>query len=122
MTVAQSFEEWATAVADLYGFQYLPQSGIDGSFGPQTLAAVKAYQTANGLSRDGLVGPNTWHSLLSHLTFQRYECEVLCYYVYSSPSSLGKNRWAMDDNSVNSWEFIWNGQVGIYSTQPHLGM
>ena len=37
---------------------------VDGSFGPKTLAAVKSYQKANGLSVDGSVGPKTWAKLL----------------------------------------------------------
>lgn len=32
---------------------------VDGSFGPQTLAAVKQYQQKNGLDVDGMVGPQT---------------------------------------------------------------
>ena len=36
---------------------------VDGSFGPQTLAAVKQYQQANGLDVDGMVGPQTQASL-----------------------------------------------------------
>ncbi|WP_225448215.1 peptidoglycan-binding protein [Streptacidiphilus sp. P02-A3a] len=33
--------------------------GVDGDFGPGTLTAVKNYQSAHGLSADGIVGPNT---------------------------------------------------------------
>jgi murein DD-endopeptidase MepM/ murein hydrolase activator NlpD len=35
----------------------------DGSFGPQTLSAVKSYQRSKGLSADGIVGPKTWSAL-----------------------------------------------------------
>jgi len=34
---------------------------VDGSFGPGTEKAVKAYQTRKGLKADGMVGPNTWY-------------------------------------------------------------
>lgn len=47
--------------------QILNQQGygldIDGSFGPKTLAAVKAYQKNKGLAVDGSVGPATWGAL-----------------------------------------------------------
>lgn len=37
----------------------------DGVFGAKTLAAVKNYQAANGLTSDGVIGPMTWTSLLA---------------------------------------------------------
>lgn len=37
---------------------------IDGSFGPATESAVKAFQKANGLEADGSVGRKTWTKLL----------------------------------------------------------
>jgi len=38
---------------------------IDGVFGSRTAAAVLAFQQANGLAADGIVGPNTWSALLA---------------------------------------------------------
>ena len=40
------------------------QVSVDGIFGPLTEAAVKAVQTANGLTVDGIVGPQTWPKLI----------------------------------------------------------
>ncbi|GAA2472652.1 phage tail tip lysozyme [Terrabacter carboxydivorans] len=36
----------------------------DGSFGAATDSAVRSYQSAHGLTVDGVVGDNTWYSLL----------------------------------------------------------
>lgn len=37
---------------------------IDGAYGPQTEAAVMAFQRDHGLSIDGIVGPMTWEAVL----------------------------------------------------------
>lgn len=44
--------------------------GVDpiGNFGPKTEAAVKAWQSANGLTADGIVGDGTWSKLFAEGT------------------------------------------------------
>jgi peptidoglycan hydrolase-like protein with peptidoglycan-binding domain len=44
---------------DLAGIGYLPTSGVDGKYGPQTRAAVRGFQHDNGLAEDGVYGSRT---------------------------------------------------------------
>lgn len=41
--------------------------GLDGVFGTQTRNAVSSFQSRNGLSADGILGPNTWSRLMSQV-------------------------------------------------------
>lgn len=57
------------AVAALQGILYYQKYnlgvwGVDGDFGVATRAAVRNFQTRNGLSPDGIVGEATWTKLL----------------------------------------------------------
>ncbi len=49
---------------DVRKLQELLGIAADGIFGSITKAAVKEYQSANGLKSDGIVGPLTWGKLL----------------------------------------------------------
>lgn len=40
---------------------------VDGIFGANTQAAVRAFQQANGLAVDGIIGPRTWTALMAYL-------------------------------------------------------
>ncbi len=40
-------------------------TGVDGAFGPDTVAAVKAWKVAHGLPDTGVVGADTWRALLA---------------------------------------------------------
>ena len=40
---------------------------IDGVYGSKTVAAVKYFQSKNGLTVDGIVGPNTWNRIMGEV-------------------------------------------------------
>ena len=46
-----------------FGYSVGPYK-VDGSFGPDTLKAVKKFQKDYGLKVDGYVGPNTYKKLV----------------------------------------------------------
>jgi hypothetical protein len=40
-----------------------PQIAVDGDIGPETVAAIKAFQKTNKLTVDGIPGPQTWDAI-----------------------------------------------------------
>jgi peptidoglycan hydrolase-like protein with peptidoglycan-binding domain len=61
---------------EVYAIQYLLRHhgsaiAADGAFGPQTRAAVQAFQTSKSLASDGIVGPNTWAELIKNMNVQQ---------------------------------------------------
>jgi peptidoglycan hydrolase-like protein with peptidoglycan-binding domain len=48
-----------------YGLWETTPQGVDGKFGPNTAASVRAFQTWAGLKVDGIVGQQTWDAPLS---------------------------------------------------------
>jgi peptidoglycan hydrolase-like protein with peptidoglycan-binding domain len=62
--------------AEVFALQYLLNGRgatitVDGIFGVGTRSAVIAYQDTRGLTKDGVVGPNTWSSLTSGATISQ---------------------------------------------------
>ncbi|SFU40789.1 peptidoglycan-binding domain-containing protein [Alicyclobacillus macrosporangiidus] len=52
---------------------FLPNTGTlirDGYYGPATEAAVKSFQQAEGITVDGVVGPQTWYRFWQKLIVQ----------------------------------------------------
>lgn len=54
----------------------LPKYGADGDYGAETEKAVKAYQTASGLTADGIVGKKTWAALEEEKPMQLYTVTI----------------------------------------------
>ena len=54
----------AQAILEAFGYS-CGGYGADGIFGDGTESAVKRFQRNNGLSADGIIGPDTWNALLN---------------------------------------------------------
>ena len=58
-TLQRMLDNWQPAV------KTYPVLAVDGTFGPATEAAVKAFQAARNLAVDGVAGPATWAAVLA---------------------------------------------------------
>lgn len=71
MSFAQEYRtiSWGASGGDVSEAQAILRNwgyydgSVDGIFGPRTSAAVKWFQSANGLPVDGVIGPTTWAAL-----------------------------------------------------------
>lgn len=64
ITVSQGKSGDAVRAAQIQLNKFRSALVIDGSFGPATTAAVRKFQTDNGLAVDGVIGPRTWAHLV----------------------------------------------------------
>ena len=55
--------EWVVVLQSLLNAKKNAKLDVDGDFGVLTYSAVNKFQNANGLERDGIVGPKTWEKL-----------------------------------------------------------
>ena len=54
---------WVSSLQTSLDYDFGYSLAIDGQFGSHTQAAVKDFQSWNGLQVDGIVGAHTWHAL-----------------------------------------------------------
>ena len=66
------------------------KSGVDGIFGADTLAAVKAFQRDQGLNADGIVGAATWAALENPQSIQLYTVTIPRLPLYKAEAITGQ--------------------------------
>lgn len=88
---------------------------IDGNFGPITEGAVEDFQTAVGITSDGIVGSNTWNNLRGQLVFWTITGPYRYYTLPALPGSY-PNR---DGKDVAFRQRISNSVWQVYSMYAH---
>lgn len=82
--------------------------GMDGNFGNATKNAVKAFQSSRGITIDGIVGPATWRTMYSNLTYDR---DTGTAYVYTLSAIEQDHDTLKRATSVASWYNMAGNQI-----------
>ena len=92
-----------------------PGFAVDGDFGPNTDEKVKTYQGIRGLTKDGIVGPNTWHDFQTYPIWSRRgpyldSTERMYYYEYKTVHDskyyirhYENGKWHVQDSRDRWW-------------------
>lgn len=124
-----AFSTWATVQsgssgnfvypvqANLWSSGYSATVGtIDGSFGTKTTTAVKAFQTANNLTSDGIVGSVTWSKFDSYCVYTTQTDKV---YLNPGSTTYQTNYTARNDGAGNltvNWYLTYRSNGAIVNS------
>ena len=90
--------------------------GVDGDFGDKTYAATTAYQKANGLTADGIVGKNTWGKA-GYTPYSTASTPTAAPNVGSAPTApqFNTTATAKPKTDTTSWDDTKKGQAALGS-------
>lgn len=91
--VAQAVGSTTQIQMDLIGLGHLPKGSADGSYGPATTAAAKAFQNNRCLDTDGQVGNITWGELTGRVKAIQAKAGTTADGIYGSGTTAAVARW-----------------------------
>jgi N-acetylmuramoyl-L-alanine amidase len=94
----------------------IEQRELDGTFGPTTEVAVRAFQGSRGLPQDGIVGPDTWGRLVE----ASYRLGDRTLYL-RSPNSRGDDVLELQ-HRLNEMGFDVGKEDGIFGPRTHAAV